>query len=210
MQTITLSQSHERVLYKIFYRCSNRKGFLIFTLLVIIVYSIYFFVSMSSFNSCRLNSSSCNWIEETKNKIKSPFQNTLGFVRWNSAHYERIAIIDKYRPFFANLHYSIPNYTLQLNYTADGWKPFDNPYKPVSDTMKIILQNYSTIEGLLYFHFDVSIVNSDCGWVDVIHTHISYSDTLSIYPQTQTHILLTSVRKIYESYAKYLTMLVGT
>jgi hypothetical protein len=86
----------------------------------------------------------------------SPFQHTLGFIRWNTARLERIATMEKYRPFFANLHYSMPNYTSQLNYTADGWESGDYPYKTVGDTMKIILQNYSTIEGLLYFHFDVS------------------------------------------------------
>ncbi|CAF1493210.1 unnamed protein product [Adineta ricciae] len=88
------------------------------------------------------------------NKIMSPFQHTLGFIRWNSLHPERIPVMEKYRPFFAELHYSMPNYTLKTNLTADGWAPYKDVYKVVGDTMNIILRQYPNIKGLLYFHFD--------------------------------------------------------
>ena len=90
------------------------------------------------------------------NQLVSPFRNTLGFIRWNSARNERITVMEKYRPFFAQLHYSIPNNSSNLTLTGDGWGDGLTEYKAVADTMHILLQNYSTIEGLLYFHFDVS------------------------------------------------------
>ncbi|UJR11839.1 hypothetical protein I4U23_016019 [Adineta vaga] len=92
-----------------------------------------------------------------KNETTSPFQHTLGFIRWNSLHPERIPLMEKYRPFFAELHYSMPNYTTHITLTADGWKPFKDVYKAVASTMKIILLNYSDIQGILYFHFDAWI-----------------------------------------------------
>ena len=90
------------------------------------------------------------------NQLVSPFRNTLGFIRWNSARNERITVMEKYRPFFAQLHYSIPNNSSNLTLTGDGWGDGLTEYKAVADTMHILLQNHSTIEGLLYFHFDVS------------------------------------------------------
>ena len=90
------------------------------------------------------------------NQLVSPFRNTLGFIRWNSAHNERIPVMEKYRPFFAQLHYSIPNKSSNLTLTGDGWEDGPTEYKAIADTMHILLQNHSTIEGLLYFHFDVS------------------------------------------------------
>jgi len=96
-------------------------------------------------------------IDIKNDKIRSPFERTLGFIRFNAAHRERIPIVEKYRPFFADLHYSMPDYISQLNYTADGWRDSASTYKALGETMKIILQNYSIIEGILYFHFDVSI-----------------------------------------------------
>ncbi len=134
---------------------SNRKILLIFMMGIIgVLYTVYFLIPT------KIQLLHSNLSDINKDKIRSPFQHTLGFIRWNSARLERIPIMEKYRPFFANLHYSIPGYTSQLNYTADGWGPVEYTYKAVGDTMKIILQNYSTIEGLLYFHFDVSIVKT--------------------------------------------------
>ena len=99
------------------------------------------------------------WVEHLTsvddNKIVSPFRNTLGFIRWNSPHNERIPVMEKYRPFFAQLHYSIPNKSSNLTLTGDGWEDGWSEYKVVADTMHILLQNHSSIEGLLYFHFDV-------------------------------------------------------
>jgi len=90
------------------------------------------------------------------NQLVSPFRNTLGFIRWNSLRNERIPVMEKYRPFFAQLHYSIPTNSSNLTLTGDGWGDGLTEYKAVADTMHILLQNHSTIEGLLYFHFDVS------------------------------------------------------
>lgn len=89
-------------------------------------------------------------------KVNSPFDRTIAFIRWNAGFRERIPLMEKYRPHFAELHFSIPGYTSQLNYTADGLIPVGQPYGVVGKTMEIILQNHSIIEGLLYFHFDVS------------------------------------------------------
>jgi hypothetical protein len=134
-----------------YHPCLNRKRLLIFILVSILLYIFYSFVP-------RKNQLPCITVVDIKEKKSiSPFHRTLGFIRWNSAHPDRIPIMEKYRPFFANLHYSMPDYTSKLNYTADGWKPGESAYKPLADTMQIILQNYSTIEGILYFHFDVSI-----------------------------------------------------
>ena len=90
-----------------------------------------------------------------KERRLSPFRNTLGFIRWNSPHNERIPLMEKYRPFFAQLHYSIPNKSSNLTLTDDGWESSTTEYKVVADTMHILLQDHPTIEGLLYFHFDV-------------------------------------------------------
>ncbi|CAF1043753.1 unnamed protein product [Adineta ricciae] len=90
--------------------------------------------------------------------IRSPFDRTLAFIRWNSAHIQRIPLIEKYRPFFNELHYSIPSFTNQVNLTADGLIKYDFPYKMVSETMEIILNGtYSSIQGILFFHFDAWI-----------------------------------------------------
>ncbi|UJR07237.1 hypothetical protein I4U23_011525 [Adineta vaga] len=94
---------------------------------------------------------------EEKNQIESPFSRTLGFIRWNSPYINRISLMEKYRPFFYQLHYSIPNYTSKLNYTFDGLVSISCPYKMVSEIMTIILETYSQINGLLFFHFDAWI-----------------------------------------------------
>jgi hypothetical protein len=135
--------------------CSSRKDLLIFLLIGIVLYLSYSIVFRKGPLPC------FTVVKIKQDKPLSPFQRTLGFIRWNSEHRERIPIMEKYRPFFANLHYSMPNYASKVNYTADGWGPVEYAYRPLADTMQIILQNYSTIEGVLYFHFDVSIVNTN-------------------------------------------------
>ncbi|KAK5053699.1 hypothetical protein LTR84_001660 [Exophiala bonariae] len=98
--------------------------------------------------------------------VKSPFANTLGFVRWNEAYLERIPLIQKYDPFFHTIHYSIPNYVADpptggkfVIVTHSSWDNHENVYIPVADTMALILNDteYSSIEGLLFFHFDLWI-----------------------------------------------------
>ncbi len=127
------------------------KCLLIFLFAVIISFILWHFGSRRD----QIQSFNINGINNRQSL--SPFSRTLAFIRWNSAHNDRIPIIEKYRPFFTNLHYSIPDSTSNLNYTVDGWKSGEFIYKAVGDTMQIILQNYSNIEGVLYFHFDVSI-----------------------------------------------------
>jgi hypothetical protein len=169
MQTTILFRSIESVLQETSHCYSNCKILLIFLVGIIVIHvfypllfrrnlSLYFNLTdiKSNFNLNDIKNNS-KLIDINNDKIRSPFQRTLGFIRFNAAHRERIPIIDKYRPFFADLHYSMPGYTSQLNYTADGWQDGPSTYKVLGDTMKIILQNYSIIEGILYFHFDVSI-----------------------------------------------------
>ncbi len=169
MQTMILLRSIDSILQETSHRYSNCKILLIFLLFIILFHvfypllfgrnlSLYFNLTniKSNFNLNDINNNS-KLIDINNDKIRSPFERTLGFIRFNAAHRERIPIVDKYRPFFADLHYSMPDYISQLNYTADGWRDAASTYKALGDTMKIILQNYSIIEGILYFHFDVSI-----------------------------------------------------
>jgi len=169
MQITILLRSIDSILQETSHRYSNWKILLIFLLVVILLHvfypllfgrnlSLYFNLTniKSNFNLDDIKNNS-KLIDIKNEKIRSPFERTLGFIRFNAAHRERIPIIDKYRPFFSDLHYSIPDYTSRLNYTADGWRDAASTYKALGDTMKIILQNYSIIEGILYFHFDVSI-----------------------------------------------------
>lgn len=95
-------------------------------------------------------------VQTNETRLASPFRHTLAFIRFNSLHPERISVMEKYRPFFAELHYSMPNYTSEISYTADGWQPYKDIYKAVGDTMKLVLEEHPEIKGLLYFHFDVS------------------------------------------------------
>ncbi|CAF1340642.1 unnamed protein product [Adineta ricciae] len=96
-------------------------------------------------------------VEKKEDRIVSPFSHTLGFIRWNSAFVNRIPLMERYRPFFYELHYSIPNYTPKLNLTVDGLVSISFPYKMVSETMTIILKEHPEINGILFFHFDAWI-----------------------------------------------------
>ncbi|KAI1075284.1 nucleotide-sugar transporter-domain-containing protein [Whalleya microplaca] len=112
--------------------------------------------------------------------LESPFSKTLGFIRWNSPHYERIPLAEKYRPFFHTLHYSGPNISniddIGQNLTHDAFQGSTEVYLQVAETMQMILDgdswagfhqqdntahgnttskpSTSDIEGLLYWHFD--------------------------------------------------------
>jgi hypothetical protein len=138
-----------------FDRCLSGKTYMPFLLGIIAACMICFFVLTKKHSSHPLLTEPITKLE--KSKLKSPFYRTLGFIRWNSAHLERIPVMEKYRPFFYDLHYSIPNYMKQLNLTGDGWENSDVAYKALAETMQIVLQKNSTIEGVLYFHFDVRI-----------------------------------------------------
>lgn len=107
--------------------------------------------------------------------LGSPFANTVGFVRWNAAYLERIPLIQKYEPFFHTVHYSIPNYIPDpptegkfVNVTHSSWDNHENVYIPVADVMSLILDDpvYSSIEGLLFFHFDLWINPLEFNFMD--------------------------------------------
>ncbi len=147
-----------------FYRFLSRKIYMIILFSIIAACMICLLVLTKN------HSFYLSLTESQKSKLNSPFHRTLGYIRWNSAHLERIPVMKKYRPFFYDLHYSIPRYMTQLNLTGDGWEASHVSYKAVADTMQIILQKYPAIEGLLYFHFDVRID-------DKLHTQKKYSYT---------------------------------
>jgi hypothetical protein len=118
--------------------------------------------------------------------IKSPFENSVAYVRWNDAKYSnRIPYARAYDPFFHTVHLSIPNSTpdhhieVSTNVTHDSWDKADTDYQGVAETMRVILDESrnltarsisnssgseihtrpaSEIDGLLFFHFDA--------WVD--------------------------------------------
>lgn len=89
--------------------------------------------------------------------IESPFKNTLAFIRWNNPHPQRIPYLMKYKPFFKDIHISLPKYTEGNNLTADGWENAFQVYGAVADTMEHVLLHEPDIEGLFFFHFDMWI-----------------------------------------------------
>jgi hypothetical protein len=96
--------------------------------------------------------------------IESPFKNTLGVVRWNSEHPERMPTLRKYAPFFHDLHFSMPNYIKDPNLsptyhnlTHDSYENAHTIYMQLSRTMQLLLDApegspESEIDGILYFH----------------------------------------------------------
>ncbi|KAF4962840.1 hypothetical protein FSARC_9083 [Fusarium sarcochroum] len=97
--------------------------------------------------------------------VSSPFKNTMAFIRWNSAHPERIPTLMKYQPFFRNIHISMPELMKDEglspefhNLTHDQNTLTFHIYQQVADTMQLILDEEPEIDGLLYYHFDA--------WVD--------------------------------------------
>lgn len=87
----------------------------------------------------------------------------MAYVRWNSKHPERISDIrEGYEPFFHTVHYSMPfietDTTDFLNMTHDSWDDAFYGYTAVKNTMQEILDaDNSTIDGMLFFHFDAWI-----------------------------------------------------
>jgi hypothetical protein len=101
--------------------------------------------------------------------LESPFKNSLAVVRWNSEHPERFPLVEKYAPFFHDLHFSMPNYLKgedvpedYHNLTHDSATDSPHIYVDLAKTMKLLLNApegspEAEIEGLLYFHFDAWI-----------------------------------------------------
>ncbi|PNS19648.1 UDP-galactose transporter [Sphaceloma murrayae] len=113
--------------------------------------------------------------------VESPLKDSLAFVRWNAPHPERIPTIMKYKPYFADIHISMPDYLRQTN-RSECTSPFDQQcgmdlfndihadnyggtmqiYTSVARTMQLILDapdnsSVSKMNGLFYFHFDAWI-----------------------------------------------------
>ncbi|PMD62276.1 uncharacterized protein K444DRAFT_627235 [Hyaloscypha bicolor E] len=98
--------------------------------------------------------------------IHSPFNTTLGFMKWNHHLPDRIPLIQKYEPFFHTIHYSMPlpdEKDSELhNLTHDAWQnPLVN-YVQIARTMQFILDqpansSANEITGLLFLHFDAWI-----------------------------------------------------
>ncbi|KAF4340068.1 UDP-galactose transporter [Fusarium beomiforme] len=96
--------------------------------------------------------------------VTSPFKNSLAFIRWNSLHPERVPEIMKYKPFFRELHISMPEMMKDEglspeshNLTHDQSPLTFHIYVQVAHTMQLILDEHPDIDGLLYYHFDAWI-----------------------------------------------------
>ncbi|UJR07176.1 hypothetical protein I4U23_011464 [Adineta vaga] len=135
----------------IYHHYSNGKFLVVLTVSVLLIFIINILPFKTNVQS------HSKLINTNIHKLRSPFSRTLAFIRMNTQRPERIRVLESYRPFFIDLHYSMPHYTSVINYTADGWLSGDDPYKPVAETMKILLKNHSLVEGILYFHFDAWI-----------------------------------------------------
>ncbi|KAK2059458.1 UDP-galactose transporter [Colletotrichum caudatum] len=107
-------------------------------------------------------SSGAKPVTVSESKVESPFKNTMAMIRWNSAHPERIPLLQKYEPFFHTVHISMPNMFKGEdpefhNLTHDQFPGTFTVYKQVSRTMKLILDTQPDIDGLMYYHFDAWI-----------------------------------------------------
>ncbi|CAF0987657.1 unnamed protein product [Adineta ricciae] len=120
----------------VYHHYSNRK------LSIILIGSVSLVCILNVFPFKTITRAPLDVVDSKTNKLQSPFSRTLAFIRLNGQRPERLRVLENYRPFFINLHYSMPQYTSVINYTADGWLSGDDPYKAVSETMKVLLKNY--------------------------------------------------------------------
>jgi hypothetical protein len=105
--------------------------------------------------------------EDVVSRVDSPFNSTLAFIRWNSAHTERVPYLMKYEPFFHSVHISMPNDsrhneaddwgTNRTSLTHDSATLIGTIYRQVAYTMRVALEQHPDITGLLYYHFDAWI-----------------------------------------------------
>lgn len=105
--------------------------------------------------------------------LDSPFKNTLALIRWNSERPERMPLLEKYRPFFHDLHFSMPNYLKDKNFpkgfnnlTHDSADDSPHIYIDIAKTMQLLMNaapgsKDAEIDGLFYFHFDAWIAPLD-------------------------------------------------
>lgn len=120
-----------------------------------------------------------------ESKIESPFKNTMAMIRWNSAHPERIPLLEKYEPFFHTLHISMPNMFKDEdpefhNMTHDQFPGTFTVYKQVARTMKLILDTQPEIDGLMYYHFDAWI--DPLGWTGMNPYNIHFPAIIDTAP----------------------------
>ncbi|KAL0939567.1 UDP-galactose transporter [Colletotrichum truncatum] len=121
----------------------------------------------------------------TEEKIESPFKNTMAMIRWNSAHPERIPLLQKYEPFFHTVHISMPNMFKEEdpefhNLTHDQFAGTFTVYKQVARTMKLILDTQPEIDGLMYYHFDAWI--DPLGWTGMNPYNIHFPAIIDTAP----------------------------
>lgn len=93
--------------------------------------------------------------------VQSPFSSTVAFIRLNAYRPERLELLDKYKPFFHDVHYSMPEITVGgpdfVNTSFDDWEDQLVMYLPVAHAMQHILDQSqdspeSGIKGIMYFH----------------------------------------------------------
>ncbi|CAF1633198.1 unnamed protein product [Adineta ricciae] len=104
------------------YCCSSGKTISLVLFGVAVIYLGYSFIPTGS------QGYFIDVFEAQRDKTASPLHRTLGFIRCNKLQRENIPLMEKYRPFFAELHYSMPNYTAEITYTADGVISEKTPY----------------------------------------------------------------------------------
>lgn len=121
--------------------------------------------------------------------LSSPFKNTLAMIRWNSNHPERMPLLQKYAPFFHDIHFSMPGYVKGKpdfhNLTHDSYEVSEYIYMQIANTMQLILDApagspTSEIDGLLYFHFDAWI--DPLAWAGSNMHNIWFPDTVDQAP----------------------------
>lgn len=98
---------------------------------------------------------------DTSGIVKSPFSSTLAFIRFNAWRPERLVYLEKYRPFFREIHYSMPHSMdggpEDVNTTNDGWENQLVSYLPMARTMQHILDQpagspEAGIKGIMFYH----------------------------------------------------------
>ncbi|KID81920.1 UDP-galactose transporter [Metarhizium guizhouense ARSEF 977] len=141
----------------------------------LVLYGIAQLITLAMIAAMSISGFSASNIVSQKNgtfaAVTSPFEKTLGFVRWNGEHPERIPHVMKYQPFFHTMHISMPDETApgqglnQTSLTEDAAKITFTIYRQVALTMQVILDTQPDITGLFYFHFDSWI--DPLAWSDI-------------------------------------------
>ncbi|KAK1585160.1 UDP-galactose transporter [Colletotrichum navitas] len=145
-------------------------------------------------------SSGAKPVTGSESTVESPFKNTMAMIRWNSAHPERIPLLQKYEPFFHTVHISMPNMFKDEdpefhNLTHDQFPGTFTVYKQVSRTMKLILDTQPEIDGLMYYHFDAWV--DPLGWTGMNPFNIHFPAVLDTAPPSHggpEYMCLTEIK----------------